>query len=56
MRENRNVDVSKAEEELERLLLQGLAGDASSVTQKDWDDLRAELERRIDERESEAAS
>ncbi len=46
----------KAEEKLEGLLLQGLASDASTLKQKDWDDLRAELELRIDKRESEAAS
>ena len=51
MAENRNLDVSNAEE-LEGLLLQGLAGDASIMTQKDWDDLHAELERRLNKRES----
>ena len=46
----------KAEERLEGLLLQGLARDASTLKQQDWDDLRAELEHRLDNRESEAAS
>ncbi|MGH9871347.1 MAG: hypothetical protein ACRD9S_02645 [Pyrinomonadaceae bacterium] len=51
--ENQTLDVRTAEEELERLLLQGLGGDASIMTKKDWDDLRAELERQIDMRKSE---
>ena len=46
----------KAEEKLEGLLLQGLAGDSSTFKQQDWDDLHAELEARINQRQSEAVS
>ena len=55
MAENQNLEVRKPEAELERLLLQGLAGDASTMTQKDRDDLRAELGRRIAKLKSDAA-
>lgn len=45
----------KAEEKLEDLLLSGLASDSLTLKQTDWDDLRAELQRRVDSGQSEAA-
>jgi antitoxin ParD1/3/4 len=45
----------KAEEKLEGLLLSGLASDSSTLRQTDWDDLHAELQRRVDASRSEAA-
>ena len=46
----------KAEEKLEGLLLQGLAGDSSTLKQQDWDTLRAELETRLNQPQSESVS
>ena len=45
----------KAEEKLEGLLLEGLAGNASTLEQKDWTDLRGELERRMGKGEEPAS-